>query len=179
MRELDEWLTFIANQHSVGIDMGLDRFHQVLRLLNLSRPAPQVITVAGTNGKGSTCVAAEALLLAHGVSVGCTLSPHIRQFNERIRLNGAQASDASICSAFAAIEAARGDIPLTYFEFGALAALYCMAAAKVQVAILEIGLGGRLDAFNAVDAQIAIITSIGLDHQAFLRHQDPFGLWFL
>lgn len=167
-KDLDAWLTYIDQQHSASIDMGLERFTRVLKDLSLQQPAPLVITVAGTNGKGSTVRAIESLLLLAGKRVGATLSPHIWRFNERIRINGADASDQDICAAFEAIDNCRGEIPLTYFEFGALAALYCMAAAKVDVAILEIGLGGRLDAFNAVDADVAVITSIGLDHQAFL-----------
>ena len=167
-KDLSTWLTYIDGQHAQSIDMGLARFTRVLNDLDLQQPAPRVITVAGTNGKGSTVRVMETLLLQGGVTVGATLSPHIWRFNERIRINGEDASDESICAAFAAIDRARGDTPLTYFEFGALAALYCMAQARVQVAILEIGLGGRLDAFNAVDADVAVITSIGLDHQAFL-----------
>lgn len=167
-KDLDAWLTYIDQQHAASIDMGLERFTQVLNSLNLQQPAPVVITVAGTNGKGSTVRVMESLLLQTGKRVGATLSPHIWRFNERIRINGADASDRDICAAFTAIDRCRGDTPLTYFEFGALAALYCMAAAEVDVAILEIGLGGRLDAFNAVDADVAVITSIGLDHQAFL-----------
>lgn len=167
-KDLDAWLSYIDQQHSASIDMGLERFARVLANLNLQQPAPVVITVAGTNGKGSTVRVMESLLLQAGKRVGATLSPHIWRFNERIRINGADASDQDICAAFAAIDECRDDIPLTYFEYGALAALHCMAAAMVDVAILEIGLGGRLDAFNAVDADVAVITSIGLDHQAFL-----------
>ena len=165
---LDAWLDYIGQQHQHTIDMGLVRFNKVLTALALQRPAPTVITIAGTNGKGSTARVTEALLCDAGLRVGTTLSPHVWRFNERIRIAGEDADDATICRAFAAIDATRGDIPLTYFEFSALAALYCMVEAKVDVAILEIGLGGRLDAFNAVDADIAVITSIGIDHQAFL-----------
>ena len=167
-KDLDAWLTYIDQQHPASIDMGLERFTKVLHDLGLGQPAPVVITVAGTNGKGSTVRVIESLLCQAGKRVGATLSPHIWRFNERIRIDGADASDKTICAAFAAIDAARGDMPLTYFEFSALAALYCMAQAEVDVAILEIGLGGRLDAFNAIDADVAVITSIGLDHQAFL-----------
>lgn len=165
---LDVWLDYIGQQHQQTIDMGLGRLSKVLTALALQRPAPTVITIAGTNGKGSTARVIEALLCDAGLLVGTTLSPHLWRFNERIRIAGEDATDATICRAFAAIDAARGDIPLTYFEFSALAALHCMVEAKVDVAILEIGLGGRLDAFNAVDADIAVITSIGIDHQAFL-----------
>ena len=166
--DLPSWLEYISQQHPEVIDMGLGRFSQVQRSLNLKQPAPKVITVAGTNGKGSTARVIEALLLDAGYSVGTTLSPHVWRFNERIRIDGEEASDATICAAFAAVDVARGDLPLTYFEFSALAALFCMAQSQVDFAILEIGLGGRLDAFNSVDADVAVITSIGLDHQAFL-----------
>ena len=165
---LSSWLDYISQQHPEVIDMGLERFAQVQNALDLKQPAPKVITVAGTNGKGSTARVIEALLLDAGYSVGTTLSPHVWRFNERIRIDGVEAGDATICAAFAVIDHARGDLPLTYFEFSALAALFCMARSEVDVAILEIGLGGRLDAFNAVDADVAVITSIGLDHQAFL-----------
>ena len=165
---LSSWLDYISQQHPEVIDMGLERFAQVQNALDLKQPAQKVITVAGTNGKGSTARVIEALLLDAGYSVGTTLSPHVWRFNERIRIDGVEAGDATICAAFAAIDHARGDLPLTYFEFSALAALFCMARSEVDVAILEIGLGGRLDAFNAVDADVAVITSIGLDHQAFL-----------
>ena len=167
-KDLSSWLDYIGQQHSEVIDMGLERFSQVQYSLNLKQPAPRVITVAGTNGKGSTARVIEALLLDAGYSVGTTLSPHVWRFNERIRIDGKEADDAAICNAFAAVDDARGDLPLTYFEFSALAALFCMARSQVDFAILEIGLGGRLDAFNAVDADVAVITSIGLDHQAFL-----------
>lgn len=166
--ELEEWLTYIDQQHFESIDMGLERFSQVLDAMDLRQPAPKIVTIAGTNGKGSTARLIEALLLSADYRVGTTLSPHLWRFNERIRIDGVDASDETICQAFAAIDKVRGDLPLTYFEFGALAALYCMAAAEVDVAVLEIGLGGRLDAFNALDADVAVITSIGLDHQAFL-----------
>jgi dihydrofolate synthase/folylpolyglutamate synthase len=167
-QNLTGWLDYISQQHTEVIDMGLERFNQVLDRMQLHNPAPAVITVAGTNGKGTTCRMIEALLLQGGYRVGSTLSPHIWRFNERIRLHGRNADDEEICAAFAAIDLARGDIALTYFEFSALAALYCMAQAQVDVAILEIGLGGRLDAFNAIDPDVAVITSIGLDHQVFL-----------
>lgn len=168
MTDLNNWLAHISSQHDQQIDMGLSRMQDMLQRLNLGQPAHKIITVAGTNGKGTTATAIEALLLTHGKSVGTTLSPHINRFNERIRINGAEASDEKICAAFAAVEAARKGLPVTYFEFSALAALWCFKDAAVSVAILEIGLGGRLDAFNVVDANVAVITSIGLDHQEFL-----------
>lgn len=168
MRTLDSWLEYIAEQHWQTIDMGLDRMGSMVERMNLSRPAPKVVTVAGTNGKGSTCVACEALLASQGYKTGLTLSPHLRRFNERIRIDAEQAGDELICTAFAAVEEHRQDLTLTYFEFSTLAALWCFKQAAVDVAILEIGLGGRLDAFNIIDADVAVITSIGIDHEQFL-----------
>ena len=165
---LDDWLQHIARQHTQQIDMGLARMAQMVRQLGLQSPAPHVVTVAGTNGKGTTCLATEALLLAAGQRVGTTLSPHLHVFNERIRIDGELVDDITLCQAFSAIEDARAGLPLTYFEFGALAALWCFVDKGVDVAILEIGLGGRLDAFNVIDADVAVITHIGLDHQAYL-----------
>ena len=136
MTDLNNWLAHISSQHDQVIDMGLSRMQDMLQRLDLGQPAQKVITIAGTNGKGTTATAIEALLLAHGRSVGATLSPHINRFNERIRINGAEASDKKICAAFAAVEAARKDLPLTYFEFSALAALWCFKDSVVDVAIL-------------------------------------------
>ena len=168
MRDLEGWLTYIEKQHWQTIDMGLQRMQEMVERLDLHKPASRIITVAGTNGKGSTCYAAEAMLLQAGLSVGVTLSPHVSRFNERVRINGAEAEDQLLCEAFAAVEAERLELPLTYFEFSALAALWCFKNAQVDVCVLEIGLGGRLDAFNVIDADVAVITSIGLDHQQFL-----------
>ena len=176
MRSLESWLEFISTQHWQSIDMGLARMDDMIRRMSLTRPAPTIMTIAGTNGKGSTCIACEALLSARGCRVGTTLSPHLRRFNERVRIDGSEVSDALLCKAFAAVESQREDLPLTYFEFSALAALWCFKQARVDVAILEIGLGGRLDAFNAIDADVAVITSIGLDHQQFLgSNRDAIG----
>jgi dihydrofolate synthase/folylpolyglutamate synthase len=150
------------------VELGLDRVREVALRLEVLEPAPLVITVAGTNGKGSTCMALEKLLEADGRRVGTTLSPHVSRFNERIRIDGAELPDARLADGFAAVEAARGDVPLTYFEFSALLALRSFRRAEVDAAILEVGLGGRLDAFNVVDADLAIVTSIGLDHQDYL-----------
>jgi len=172
MQALDDWLTHIAGQHWQSIDMGLERMQAMVARMHLSRPAPQVITIAGTNGKGSTCIACETLLQAQGIRTGVTISPHVTRFNERIRIDGREADDELIVQAFTAVEAARTPsaepLALTYFEFSALAALWCFKTAGVDAAVLEIGLGGRLDAFNVVDADVAVITSIGLDHEAFL-----------
>ena len=169
--DLDAWLEYIAQQHQQTIDMGLSRTEQMVQRLGLTQPAPKVITVAGTNGKGSTVIGIESLLLGAGIRVASTLSPHIQRFNERLRVDGVELEDDVICAAFAEIEAARciePVLPLTYFEFSALAALWSAKKHRVDVAILEIGLGGRLDAFNVIDADVAVITSIGLDHQSFL-----------
>ena len=176
---LNAWLDYIANQHQQSIDMGLSRTEEMVGRLQLQQPAPKVVTVAGTNGKGSTITALESLLVGAGLRVLSTLSPHVVRFNERLRLNGAELSDAEICAAFSAIEQARQQAPviaLTYFEFSALAALWCARENQVDVALLEIGLGGRLDAFNVIDADIAVITSIGLDHEKFLGNtRDAIG----
>ncbi|MBV6476348.1 MAG: Dihydrofolate synthase/folylpolyglutamate synthase [Rhodocyclaceae bacterium] len=127
-----------------------------------------VITVGGTNGKGSTCAMLERILLSAGYRAGLYTSPHLIDYNERVRIDGRQASDAALCDAFARVEAARGEIPLTYFEFGTLAAWQAFAAAGVEAVILEVGLGGRLDAVNVFDADCAIVTSVDLDHMDYL-----------
>ena len=165
---LADWLAHVEGLNPRHIDLGLERVRRVAAALDVLRPAPASVIVAGTNGKGSTSVCLEQILLACGYRVGCTLSPHLHSFNERIRLDGAEAEDGVLCRSFAAVEAARGDSPLTYFEFSCLAALHCFKAAAVDVAILEVGLGGRLDAFNIVDADVAVVTSIGLDHTDYL-----------
>ncbi len=136
--------------------------------MRLRQPPFRVLTVAGTNGKGSAVAMLEAILRAAGYQVGAYTSPHLIKYNERVRVNGADTSDAALCAAFERIEAARGEIPLTYFEFGTLAALDQFARAGIDVAVLEVGLGGRLDAVNAVDADAAIVTSIGIDHVQWL-----------
>ena len=166
--ELDHWLSFIQEQHVKDIDMGLDRMNLMIDRLGLRGSSHKVVTVAGTNGKGSTCVAIEQLLVSHGYKVGTTLSPHVFRFNERIRVQGQELSDEAICDNFEIIEDVRDGLPLTYFEFSSLAALVTFDRARLDIAILEIGLGGRLDAFNAIDADVAVITSIGYDHQEFL-----------
>lgn len=171
-RSLSDWLEHAERQHVVGVDLGLERITRVARSLGFEapghRPAPRNVIVAGTNGKGSTCVALEALLRQSGLRVGATLSPHLHVFNERVRIDGEPISDQSLCQGFEAVERARGEVPLTYFEYGTLVAMVCFRTAAVDVAILEVGLGGRLDAMNLVDADVAIVTSIGLDHQAYL-----------
>jgi dihydrofolate synthase/folylpolyglutamate synthase len=168
VRTLDDWLAHAERVHPVGIDMGLVRVRRVAERLELLPPAPQNIVVAGTNGKGSTSVYLEALLLADGRSVGTTLSPHLSRFNERVRVNGRSVDDATLCDAFATIEDARGETTLTYFEFGVLAALLVFRRARVDATVLEVGLGGRLDAVNIVDGSVSVITSIGIDHVGYL-----------
>ncbi|MCY4566503.1 MAG: bifunctional tetrahydrofolate synthase/dihydrofolate synthase [Gammaproteobacteria bacterium] len=167
-RSLDEWLEYIESIRASNWELGLDRIGSVADRLELRKPAPTSVIVAGTNGKGSTCVCLEQVLIASGLTVGCTLSPHVHVFNERVRVNGVEVDDAALCEAFEVVEAGRGDTLLTYFEFTSLAALYCFKQAGVDVAVLEIGLGGRLDAFNIVDGDIAVITNIGIDHTDWL-----------
>ncbi|RUO27061.1 bifunctional tetrahydrofolate synthase/dihydrofolate synthase [Aliidiomarina minuta] len=165
---MHDWLQYLEAQHYKSIDLGLERISQVAATLDVLRPAPLVITVAGTNGKGSTVRILEQILLAAGYQAGSYTSPHFLHYNERVRVAGAELSDKQHCDAFAVVEAARGDASLTYFEYGTLAALQLLKAAKLDVVILEVGLGGRLDAVNIVDPDIAIVTSVGIDHVAFL-----------
>ncbi len=165
---LDQWLAWQETLHPSAIDLGLERPGRVLQALGLATPSHRVITVAGTNGKGSSVAMLESILLAAGYRVGSYTSPHLLRYNERIRLNGAAVEDARICAAFARIDAARGDTSLTYFEFGTLAALQIFAEADLDVAVLEVGLGGRLDAVNLLDADVALITAIDVDHAAWL-----------
>lgn len=167
-RTLNDWLLHAERVHPVGIDMGLERVREVANRLGVLPPAPQNIVIAGTNGKGSTSIYLEALLLADGCTVGTTLSPHLNRFNERVRVNGRCVDDDVLCDAFASIEGARRAITLTYFEFGILAALLVFQRANVDVTVLEVGLGGRLDAVNLVTGSVTVITSIGIDHVAYL-----------
>ena len=165
---LEQWLDYIGGLHPIKWDLTLDRVAEVARRLGVVQPARRVILVAGTNGKGSCCQALAALATGAGVSFGVTTSPHLRHFNERIRINGAEATDLQIVSAFEQIELARSDISLSYFEFACLAALLLFKEADLDLAILEIGLGGRLDAMNLVDPDISVILPIALDHQSYL-----------
>jgi dihydrofolate synthase/folylpolyglutamate synthase len=165
--DLDGWLHYIEGRHAKAIDMGLDRVRAVRDRLGLE-PGFPVVTVGGTNGKGSACAMLEAILDAAGYRVGCYTSPHLIRYNERVRVGRTPVDDDALCSAFAAVEAARGDIPLTYFEFGTLAAVLQFQRAGVDAAILEVGLGGRLDAVNVFDADCAVITSVGIDHIDYL-----------
>ena len=164
---LNDWLTRLESLHPKAIDMGLERVAAVGRDLGLQFACP-VITVAGTNGKGSTCAMLEAMLLQGGYRVGLFTSPHLLHFNERARINGEIATDAMLCDSFARVEAARGTTSLTYFEFTTLAILKLFADAGLDAVILEVGLGGRLDAVNIIDADVAIVTSVDLDHMEYL-----------
>ena len=165
---LDAWLTYISQIHPREIELGLERLSRVAGRLGLSKPAPVVITVAGTNGKGSTVKTLEAVLTASGYSTGAYTSPHILRFNERIRVQGEEAADGEIVACFARIEAVREPESLSYFEFTTLAALLLFADKCVDFALLEVGLGGRLDAVNLIDSDCCIITNIALDHEDWL-----------
>ena len=165
---LADWLDRIGVEHPRGVRRGLEHVRDVAERLCVLPPAPSSIVVAGTNGKGSTTAFVESLLLAAGRTVGTTTSPHLHRFNERIRINGREADDATIVAAFEAVEACRQGTDLSYFEYAILAALKVITEAGVDHAVLEIGLGGRLDAVNVVDCDVAVITSIGLDHQDYL-----------
>ena len=167
MKTLSDWLAHAEQLHSKNIELGLDRVRQVAQRLGLAFSCP-VITVAGTNGKGSTCAMLESILAAAGYRTGVYSSPHLVHFEERLRLDGESVAAQDLLPHFEAVESARGDISLTYFEFTTLAILRCMAAQGLDAAILEVGLGGRLDAVNIIDADCAVITSIDLDHMEFL-----------
>ena len=169
---LADWLAHLENLHPLGqagIELGLERVRQVKDALAQVQHCP-VITVGGTNGKGSTCAYLQNILLRAGYKVGCYTSPHILAYNERVRLNGVPVDDAALCAAFAKVEAARlaSGVALTYFEFGTLAAWEVFAAAGVEAVVLEVGLGGRLDAVNAYEPDVSIVTTVALDHTDWL-----------
>ncbi|GLS26666.1 bifunctional folylpolyglutamate synthase/dihydrofolate synthase [Marinibactrum halimedae] len=183
---LEQWLSWQETLHKTEIDLGLTRVQRVAERLGLTNASiiasyesvvgsggekhkpPAIITVAGTNGKGSCVAALQAMLLDQGLKTGAYTSPHLVRYNERIRLNGEEASDEDICEAFAAIDEARGDTTVTYFEFGTLAAFYLFKKYQVDAWLMEVGLGGRLDAVNVVDPTVSVITSIDLDHMEWL-----------
>ncbi len=167
-RSLQDWLSWQESLHFSAIDLGLDRVRRVAERLDLLQAHCPVITVAGTNGKGSTVALLTSLLTASGYQVGTYTSPHILRYNERVTLNTQPVSDELLCAAFTAIDGVRGDISLTFFEFGTLAAMWVFRQAAVDVVVLEVGLGGRLDATNVWDADAAIITAIGIDHIEWL-----------
>ena len=175
-KTLADWLDYQQRVHPRSIELGLDRVREVWRRMGAPAPAPVVITVGGTNGKGSTVAFLEAMLAAAGKRAGCYTSPHLLRYNERIRVTGIDADDAALTDAFERIEAARAEIQLTYFEFGTLAALWIFAQSKLDVAVLEVGLGGRLDAVNIIDADAAIVVTVDLDHQDWLGNDiDAIG----
>ncbi len=166
-RSLADWLTWQATLNPAEIELGLERIATVLERLQLP-PPPKVLTVAGTNGKGSTVNFLDRLLRANQWRTGVYTSPHLRRYNERVRLNGLEASDSDLMRAFAQVDQARAEIPLTYFEFGTLAGLCLFAEAQLDAWILEVGLGGRLDAVNIVDPDVSLITTVDFDHQEWL-----------
>lgn len=165
---LNDWLAWQETLHPKKIDPGLARASAVLQRMGLRHPNHAVITVAGTNGKGSTVSFIEQVLRAAGYRTGAYTSPHLLRYNERIRVNGVEVSDAELCSSFQRIDDARAEISLSYFEFSTLAAFDIFARAGLDAAVLEVGMGGRLDAVNMLDADVAVITSIGLDHMEWL-----------
>lgn len=165
--DLAGWLSYLERLHAKPIELGLERVDRVRERMGLKPDFP-VITVAGTNGKGSTCAMLERILTESGYRVGCYTSPHLLRYNERVRVGCTEAEDAMLCEAFVAVENARGDIPLTYFEYGTLAAVWLFVSQKVDVAVLEIGLGGRLDAVNVFEPSCAVVTGIDLDHLDYL-----------
>lgn len=168
MRSLGDWLAWIEKLHPRTIELGLDRVQAVLERMDLRHPPFTAITVAGTNGKGSTVALCDAMLRAAGYRVGAYTSPHLIHYNERVRVDGAMATDAELVEAFGHIEVVRTPTPLTYFEYGTLAALDVFRRKGVEIALLEVGMGGRLDAVNAVDPAATIVTSVGIDHTAWL-----------
>lgn len=175
--DLAAWLDYIQAQHPQSIALGLDRVRAVARRMRLKRPARRVVSVAGTNGKGSTVAFIEAIAGAAGRRVGAYTSPHLLRYNERVRIGGVEATDAELVAGFEAVEAARGETPLTYFEYGTLAALWLFQRAQLDLAVLEVGLGGRLDAVNLVDADVAVIATVAVDHQDWLgSDREAIGL---
>jgi dihydrofolate synthase/folylpolyglutamate synthase len=167
-RSLSDWLAWQETLNPAEIDLGLDRVRKVAARLDLKPPRGRVFIVGGTNGKGTTAAAVEALLRAQGLHTGLYTSPHLIRYNERICIDAQPVDDAMLVAAFERIEAARGDTPLTFFEFGTLAALQIFGGANLDAWVLEVGLGGRLDAVNIVDADVALLTTVALDHEEWL-----------
>ena len=173
---LPDWLAYQEQLHPVVIELGLERVRRVATRLQLLAAPPLTITVGGTNGKGSTTTLLALIYREAGLCVGAYTSPHLYRYNERVAINGSPVADAALCRAFMAIEQARAGDSLSYFEFGTLAALWLFREAKVDVQVLEVGLGGRLDAVNILDADAALVTQIGLDHQDWLGdNRDAIG----
>ena len=163
-QSLSDWLSYLEQIHPQQIELGLQRVKTVAERAALTQLPGIVITVGGTNGKGSTCAMLASILQAAGYTTGVYASPHLLRYNERVKINGHEVSDEDLCSAFADIEQKRADISLTFFEFGTLAAFAVFKKYQPDVILLEVGLGGRLDATNIIDADISVITSIDLDH---------------
>ncbi len=174
--KLSDWLDWQTTLHPDSIDLGLERVAEVAGRMGLLEPAGRVVSVAGTNGKGSSVALLDAIYRAAGYRTATYTSPHLRRYNERIRIDGAEVSDEELCAAFARVDTARGDLSLTYFEFGTLAALQLFDRARPDIAILEVGMGGRLDAVNIIDADVALVTCIDIDHRAWLGNErDSIG----
>ena len=167
-KSLPDWLSYLETLHPQEIELGLERVRDVFQRQNLSRLAFKIIVVAGTNGKGSTIAMLESILLQAGYSVGSYTSPHLHSYNERVRIGGIDVDDKSLCRSFAQVERARKNTSLSYFEFGTLAAFDIFSRHQLDVVLLEVGLGGRLDAVNIIDADISVITSIDIDHEEWL-----------
>lgn len=167
-RSLADWLSWQESLNPHAIDLGLDRVHEVAARLSFEPPTDAVFTVAGTNGKGSTASFLEYLMAANGRSTGVYMSPHLVRYNERVRVDGIPVSDRRLVAAFETVEAVRGDVPLTYFEYGTLAAMVIFGETECRAWILEVGLGGRLDAVNVIDPDYSLITTVALDHQEWL-----------
>jgi dihydrofolate synthase/folylpolyglutamate synthase len=167
---LQEWLDWQERLHFTAIELGLDRCRKVAELMRLLPPRYFVISIAGTNGKGSTSVMLENMLRSAGYRVGIYTSPHLLRYNERIKINGSEVDDSALCKAFDRIDKARGNISLTYFEFGTLAAMDIFQNSKIDIAIMEVGLGGRLDAVNMLDANVSVISTIDIDHEQWLGY---------
>lgn len=165
---LEEWLGLLEYRHHKAIDLGLDRCSEVWLRMGSPRPAERIYVVAGTNGKGSTVATICGLLDGLGYSYGCYTTPHIHAYNERVQINGQIVGDAALIEAFEQVEASRGEVSLSYFEFGTLAAFLLLSGQDLDFAVMEVGLGGRLDAVNLLDADCAVITPVGLDHQEYL-----------
>ena len=167
---LADWLAWQESLHFTAIELGLDRCNKVAQRMGLLKPANKVISISGTNGKGSSAAMLDAMLRQSGYRVGAYTSPHLTRYNERICIGGKQVTDEQLCRSFDRIDRARGDISLTYFEFGTLAALDIFQRARLDIAILEVGLGGRLDAVNILDADVALVVTIDLDHEKWLGY---------
>jgi len=167
-RSLEQWLAYQQGTHNLSIDLSLERVREVAARLGLLEKRCPVVIVAGTNGKGSTATTLAALLRSCGQRAGLFTSPHLVRYNERVQIDGVQVNDAALLAAFERIEAARGAVTLTFFEYNTLAALEAFRRAAVAVMVLEVGLGGRLDAANIIDADVAVLCSIGFDHREWL-----------